>query len=99
MAIKTFKWTAPTQRVDGTPLAPEELTYRLYIDGEPFADFPGELNPDGEYEFKRDFPPGSYLANLTAIDRNDPKLESAKSNDLPFVVRAVPQPPVLVSVS
>lgn len=98
MAQKTFNWTAPTSRVDGSPIAAEDMNYRLYIDGKAFADFPGTLNPDGEYEWISDFTHGDYTAHLTAIDIvND--LESAKSNPIPFTVRAAPNPPTNLRVS
>jgi hypothetical protein len=45
---RQFSWTAPTQNTDGTDIT-EALNYRLELDGSPFLDFPGVLNPDGKY--------------------------------------------------
>jgi hypothetical protein len=95
--IKTFTWNAPTARVDGTPLSPSEISYRLYIDGVAIVDFPGSLNPDGSYSFKRDFSHGRYVATITALDSEG--RESAQSNEVPFEVISLPVAPSNLSVS
>lgn len=97
MAIKTFKWSAPTERTDGTPLDVSEIGgYRLYIDGAAVVDMPGSLNPDGHYEFQRDFGHGKYVAEITCIDSAG--RESDKSNSVPFEVISRPAAPVLLAV-
>jgi hypothetical protein len=96
--IKTFKWSAPTQREDGSALDVSEIGgYRLYIDDEAIVDMPGSLNPDGKYEFQRDFAHGRYDAEITCIDTEG--RESAKSNRVPFVVESAPSAVVDLSVS
>lgn len=98
MAVKTFRWSAPTEREDGTPLDVAEIGgYRLYIDGSAVVDMPGSLNPDGQYEFQRDFSHGQYVAEITCIDTEG--RESDKSNSVPFVVISRPAAPVLLAVS
>lgn len=98
MAVKTFKWSAPTERVDGTPLDLTEIGgYRLYVDGTAVVDMPGSLNPDGQYEFQRDFAHGKYVAEITCIDTGG--RESGKSNSVPFEVISLPAAPVLLGVS
>ena len=96
MALKTFKWNAPTERTDGSVLE-GALSYNLYIDGVAIVSFPGSLNPDGSYEFKREFPHGDYLAEITAVD--DGGLESAKSNSVPFEIRSAPVAPANLAVT
>ena len=96
MATKTFKWNAPTERTDGSPIE-GALTYNLYIDGIQLVTFPGSLNPDGSYEFKRDFAHGDYVAEITALDSEG--LESDKSNSVPFTVRSAPKAPTSLTVS
>lgn len=97
MTVKTFKWSAPTQREDGSALDPTELSYRLYIDGAALVDFPGSLNPDGTYEYKREFSHGKYTAELTALDMEG--RESQKSNSVPFEVVSAPSAPANLVVS
>ena len=93
MALKTFKWSAPVEREDGTPLDVSEIGgYRLYIDGTAVVDMPGSLNPDGKYQYQREFSHGNYVAEITCIDSEG--RESKKSNSVPFVVIS---PPVAVA--
>jgi len=96
--IKTFKWSAPTQREDGSALPLEEIGgYRLYIDDAAVVDMPASLNQDGKYEFQRAFPHGRYEAEITCFDSEG--RESAKSNRVPFVVESAPSAVVDLSVS
>lgn len=96
MTLKTFKWNAPTERTDGSPLE-GPISYNLYINDVGIVSFPGSLNPDGSYEFKREFPHGDYVAEITAVD--DGGLESSKSNSVPFTVRSAPAAPANLAVS
>lgn len=96
MALKTFSWTAPTSREDGSPLDPTTLSYRLYVDGVALVDFPGSLNPDGTYFYQREFAHGKYTAELTALDSEG--RESKKSNSVPFEVVSAPSAPTNLTV-
>ena len=96
MTMKTFKWNAPTERTDGSPID-GPLTYNLYIGGVQLVTFPGSLNPDGSYEFKREFSHGEYVATITALD--DGGLESEHSNSVNFTVQSAPKAPTSLSVS
>ena len=87
--IKTFSWSAPTEREDGSPLDVSEIGgYRLYIDDVAIVDMPGSLNPDGRYTYQREFTHGRYEAKITCLDTEG--RESKKSNAAPFVVESAP---------
>jgi hypothetical protein len=93
-------WSAPTERVDGTPIS-GVLGYRLYLDGIAFADFPGTLNPDGNYEAPLTITEyGQYTATLSAIEtyEDGKSRESAQSNDVTFMITAAPKAPVILAV-
>lgn len=84
--ITLLSWLAPTQNTDGTSID-YALSYRLYVDAQPVATFPGTLNPDGRYQFPlADVPaleePGTYLLTLTAFPEGvDLELEPGRESD------------------
>lgn len=95
-----LRWSAPTERVDGTPIT-GSLTYTLYLNGAAFMDLPGSLNPEGEYEAPLTIEEyGHYTATLTATETyEDGKFrESGQSNSVEFVITAAPKAPVILAV-
>ena len=92
---REFSWTAPTQNTDGSPIV-GELSYRMNLDGSPFLDFPGTLNPDGRYYQVTDnmnLPDGAHVVTLQAFYVDSPELISDPSNALDIIV-GVTQPEV-----
>lgn len=95
-----LKWSAPTERVDGTPIT-GSLTYTMYLNGQPFMDLPATLNPDGQYEAPLTIEEyGHYTVTLTATEtyEDGKSRESAQSNSVEFVITAAPKAPVILAV-
>ena len=95
-----IKWSAPTERVDGSPIT-GTLSYELWVDGERFMTLPAVLNPDGLFEAPiTDWDYGQYTVYLTAIEtyEDGKSKESEPSNSETFIVTAAPKAPVLVAV-
>lgn len=90
VAADRLSWEPPTERVNGDPLAPEEIShYNLYC-GDQVTQIPGLTNT-GDYPLSLDkmLPGyGSYDCTLTAVDTDG--LESDPSN---VVVLAMTAPP------
>jgi hypothetical protein len=90
----TLKWMAPTLNTDGSAIS-QELSYRLTVDGADFLDFPGTLNPNGEFE--QPLAPLNLPQNqvmmlaLKAFYVNEPQLISEPSGTLE-VILGVPAP-------
>lgn len=92
---RRITWTAPTENTDGTAID-YQLAYALLVDGEPVADFPGTLNPDGTYEaLFADLPPihGEAEIALVAFDVAIPDRRSAPSGTLQVAFFPNPLPP------
>jgi len=90
-APKTFTWTNPTQRIDGTAYdaATEQAEVRIYCDGALLVASPLDgTSIVGNLGF------GSHTCYATAVDNF--AAESAPSNTVTFVLTpANPNPPVL----
>lgn len=96
LAIKTFTWTAPTTRTDGSPIT-GALTYRL-VDTNVLPESVLADNIVGE-SVQLDLPEGSYRVGVYAIEDGR---ESIKSNLVMFdivIVPANPNPPTGLTVS
>ena len=102
---ENFKFFAPTENVDGTPVT-QNLTYAVYIYDENetnptrFLDLPSTLNTDVDGAFIvpiEDFPVGRTVLALTATDEDGD--ESAFSQTLGFRISdgVAPNPPVLLA--
>ena len=80
---RTFEWTPPTEREDGTPLADSEIAeYRIYCNGEQLA-IVQNLGDTREF-LSPPLAPGAYECYATAVDLAG--LESGASNLVNFTV-------------
>jgi len=80
-------WTPPTERENGTALAPEEIAnYRVFDNGTALPD----LVPGTDTSVTLTLPPGDHEIYLTTIDTHG--RESAPSNKK-FVPGSVPNAP------
>lgn len=110
MAQTRIKWTAPTQRVDGTALSQEEIDALVYDLGyQPLgqadqvytviASLPGTLNTGGQYEIliaDVALPEADVDIALRATDREG--RASAWSNEAQVYKAAGPRPPTALVV-
>lgn len=96
---KTFTWTAPTERIDNTPLPDSQLAeFRIYCDGDsnPIWTQTNEPNDADEWQAPDGtFAVGNHSCHATAVDTGG--RESEPSNSVPFsVTLANPKAPVFV---
>ena len=102
---QNFRWRAPTQNVDGTPIT-SPLDYELgqLVGGEmqPMVVIIGELQPDGLYEAPvsdMSFEEGEHTVALRAINVDRPESVSDWSNQVTFIISdEVPEAPLDFSV-
>ena len=96
MNTARITWKDPTQRTDGTALAPGEIAFievqwssdngNTYVDAGHAA--------AGQQQFDQPLPgPGTYLFKLQCVDTQSPPATSADSSIASVVVPVVVQPP------
>jgi len=96
---KTFTWTPPTEREDGTALPDIEIaSYKIYCDGAPAPIWTQTNQPGADERWEApagSFALGPHNCHATTVDTGG--LESGPSNTVPFTVTlANPKPPVFV---
>lgn len=106
MAFKNptrLTFTMPTQRVDGSEIAPDTVMFsNLYVDGVNILSIPADLNPGGQYTFlfaDLGWEPTAgavHGIHLTAVEGS---LESGPSATVEVQFVGKPQPPAGLSVS
>lgn len=98
-----FKFQAPTQNVDGSPIT-QSLLYKVYrvdedgLNPVEFLTLPASLNQDvdGNYIVQiENFPEGRSVIAMTATDEDGD--ESGLSNTLGFSIAVAPRPPLLLA--
>lgn len=93
--VTDLNWQAPTENDDGSQIN-QQLTYNLYVNGEPVLSFPGSLNPDGSYGFPLAAvaaigSQGTHQLALTAVDEDGDESLPTPSLEIRTVVG--PKPP------
>lgn len=91
---KTFNWTMPTEREDGTALSPDELAATNIYCNEALT---AAVTP-GATSYIHTFPPGIYECYATVVDMGG--LESKPSNVTLFTIpKSLPKSPADFSVN
>ena len=97
---QNFKFVAPTENVDGSPIS-SGLVYKVYrevgSDFEEFVTLPPSLNQDvdGNYIVPvENFPEGRSVIAMTATDGDGD--ESGFSNTVGFSIAVAPKAPILL---
>lgn len=84
--VKTFTWTPPVEREDGTPLLDTEIEeYELHCNSGLDVIIKNQGNTNQWISADTDFPPGFYTCWIHAVDTN--ALHSKDSNHQDFTVQ------------
>ena len=84
--LKTFTWTGPTEREDGTPFdaATEQAQSNIYCLASGGIVAAVYVAPGNAETLDIDFTPGTYVCDSSVVDTDG--LESIRSNSTSFVI-------------